>query len=109
MAQNPGLYSILLALTQLQCPVTELRRFSSLTQLLHVKVFPFINYTPNYVHVEKRIRADPWREILHLNREIFLYAVLCNTASSAALRFHCVGGCWDRTQDAVATLALATY
>jgi len=23
------------------------------------------------------------------------------------LRFHCVGGCWDRTQDFVATLALA--
>jgi hypothetical protein len=25
------------------------------------------------------------------------------TVSSAALRFHCVGGCWDRTQDALTT------
>jgi hypothetical protein len=24
---------------------------------------------------------------------------LFNTASSAPLRFHCVRGCWDRTQD----------
>ncbi len=33
-----------------------------------------------------------------LNRGIFLCTVF-NTASSAAPHFHCVGGCWDRTQD----------
>ncbi len=38
-------------------------------------------------------------------REIFLNFfflwTLFNTASSAALRFHCVGGCWDRAFDYV--------
>ncbi len=29
----------------------------------------------------------------------FFLCTAFNTASSAALRFHCVGGCWDRTQD----------
>jgi len=28
----------------------------------------------------------------------FLHTII-NTASSAALRFHCADGCWDRTQD----------
>ncbi len=29
----------------------------------------------------------------------FCLSTIFNTASSNALRFHCVGGCWDRTQD----------
>ncbi len=46
----------------------------------------------------------------HLNRAIFLFSyVLYSTLLHLApLKFHCVGGCWDRTQDySIATLALA--
>ncbi len=36
----------------------------------------------------------------------FFFCAGFNTALSAALRFHCFGGCWDRTQDCVAALSL---
>jgi hypothetical protein len=34
-----------------------------------------------------------------LFRKYSFSCTLFNTASYYALRFHCVGGCWDRTQD----------
>jgi hypothetical protein len=48
-------------------------------------------YLHKYWLIKKTIRGDFFG--------FFLFMSLFNTASSAAPRFHCVGGCWDRTQD----------
>jgi hypothetical protein len=49
-------------------------------------------------------------QILIFKQRDFFYFSLCtllNTASSVPLRFHCVGGCWDQTQDYCDFFALA--
>jgi hypothetical protein len=53
------------------------------------------------VPVKKRTLAF-FQRIVCSSAELPLSPFFCtffNTASSAAHRFHCVGGCWDRTQD----------
>jgi hypothetical protein len=35
----------------------------------------------------------------YIKKISYFFPVLFSTATSAALKFHCVGGCWDRTQD----------
>ncbi len=50
-----------------------------------------------YVYIVKK----PFYMIIILKGNFFDFHTLFNTASYAAPppRFHCVGGCWDRTQD----------
>ncbi len=50
-----------------------------------------VSTSPLYLHAERRKTF--------CKGDFFFLCTLFNTASSTALIFHCVGECWDRTQD----------
>ncbi len=71
----------------------------SVTFCQSIYIFLFVFYIAVSVCCEiQSVKCFSFSCGMHFRKYSFS-CTLFNTASYYALRFHCVGGCWDRTQD----------